>query len=49
MTVARELPETAVEETVALREWVRPAVHQLAAGSAEDSSGPAFDAATNPS
>jgi len=48
MTVARENLEMAIEEA-ARREWIRPAVQQLAAGSAEDSSGPAFDAITNPS
>jgi hypothetical protein len=31
------------------REWVKPDVRRIAAGSAEDSSGPATDAITNPS
>jgi len=48
MTIARENLEMAIEEAVRL-EWIRPAVQQLAAGSAEDSSGPATDAITNPS
>lgn len=47
MTVREEL-NVATEEA-SLREWIRPAVQQLAAGSAEDSSGPATDAITNPS
>ncbi len=42
MTVARENLELAFEAV--RREWIRPAVQQLAAGSAEDSSGPAVDA-----
>ena len=48
MTVARDNLEMGLEEAVR-REWIRPAVQQLAAGSAEDSSGPAIDAITNPS
>ena len=48
MTVARENQELATEAS-ARREWTRPAVQQLAAGSAEDSSGPDFDGITNPS
>jgi hypothetical protein len=49
MTVSREYLEVATEVTAGQREWIRPAVQQLAAGSAEDSSGPATDAITNPS
>jgi hypothetical protein len=49
MTVSREILEAATAEGAARREWIRPAVQQLAAGSAEDSSGPATDAITNPS
>jgi hypothetical protein len=49
MTVSRENLEVADEVVAGQREWIRPAVQQLAAGSAEDSSGPAFDAITNPS
>lgn len=49
MTVSRETFEVATHATAGQREWVRPAVQLLAAGSAEDSSGPAFDAITNPS
>jgi hypothetical protein len=48
MTVMRELHEV-TEGSPSLREWVRPSVQQLSAGSAEDSSGPATDAITNPS
>ena len=48
MTVARENHEMATEAG-SRREWIRPSVQQLAAGSAEDSSGPATDAITNPS
>jgi hypothetical protein len=47
MTVARELDE--VTEGTSLREWIRPSVQQLSAGSAEDSSGPALDGIGNPS
>jgi hypothetical protein len=46
MTVAREHQDPTTEDR---REWIRPAVQQLAAGSAEDQSGPATDAITNPS
>jgi len=48
MTVAREYQDLTIEAG-ARREWIRPSVQQLAAGSAEDSSGPATDAITNPS
>lgn len=48
MTVVREIHEV-TEGTPTLREWIRPSVQQLAAGSAEDSSGPATDAIFNPS
>jgi len=48
MTVAREYQEVTVEAD-ARREWIRPAVQQLAAGSAEDQAGPATDGITNPS
>jgi hypothetical protein len=48
MTVAREYQDLNTEAGARL-EWIRPAVQQLAAGSAEDSSGPATDAITNPS
>lgn len=44
MTVAREN-----QDLTPRREWIRPAVQQLSAGSAEDSSGPATDAIVNPS
>ena len=46
MTVAREHQHLTTE---ARREWVRPEVQQLAAGSAEDQAGPDFDGITNPS
>ena len=49
MTVSRENLEVAIDVAAGQREWIRPAVQQLAAGSAEDSSGPATDAITNPS
>jgi hypothetical protein len=49
MTVSRENLEVATDGTAGQREWIRPAVQQLAAGSAEDSSGPAIDAIINPS
>ena len=49
MTVSREDLQVAIEGTTGQREWIRPAVQQLSAGSAEDSSGPATDAITNPS
>jgi hypothetical protein len=48
MTVARENQDVTTEAG-ARREWIRPALQQLSAGSAEDSSGPAIDAITNPS
>lgn len=48
MTVAREYQDMTTEAGDR-REWIRPAVQQLAAGSAEDSSGPAVDQITNPS
>ncbi|HET9640447.1 MAG TPA: hypothetical protein VFP12_14705 [Allosphingosinicella sp.] len=48
MTVAREYQDLTTEAG-SRREWIRPAVQQLAAGSAEDSSGPATDAIFNPS
>ncbi|HYG47955.1 MAG TPA: hypothetical protein VD846_08430 [Allosphingosinicella sp.] len=49
MTVSRENVEVAVEATAGQREWIRPAIQLLSAGSAEDSSGPAIDAVINPS
>jgi hypothetical protein len=49
MTASRDKIEMAAEGETGRREWVRPAVQQLAAGSAEDGSGPATDASTNPS
>ena len=49
MTVSRDNLEVADEGTAGQREWIRPVVQQLAAGSAEDSSGPATDAIINPS
>ncbi len=49
MTVSRGNLDVAIEDTAGQREWIRPVVQQLAAGSAEDSSGPATDAITNPS
>lgn len=48
MTVARENQDLTPEANVR-SEWIRPAVQQLSAGSAEDSSGPAVDAIVNPS
>jgi hypothetical protein len=48
MTVAREYQDMTTEAD-ARREWIRPAVQQLAAGSAEDSSGPDIDGIINPS
>ena len=38
----QEQPETR-------NEWIKPEVRRISAGSAEDSSGPATDAITNPS
>lgn len=49
MTIAREDHDMADHKAAASREWVRPTLQQLAAGSAEDSSGPDFDAIINPS
>ncbi|HEX6377301.1 MAG TPA: hypothetical protein VFZ91_16455 [Allosphingosinicella sp.] len=49
MTVVREDLTMTTSEAADRREWIRPAVQQLAAGRAEDSSGPATDAITNPS
>jgi hypothetical protein len=46
---AREQNHPGALEAAARREWLRPTVQQLAAGSAEDSSGPAIDGITNPS
>ncbi|HYW17321.1 MAG TPA: hypothetical protein VE891_14370 [Allosphingosinicella sp.] len=48
MTVARENQDMTIEAST-LREWIRPSVQQLAAGSAEDQAGPDFDGITNPS
>ncbi|HYE27114.1 MAG TPA: hypothetical protein VEA61_02615 [Allosphingosinicella sp.] len=48
MTVSREEIEVTAAETDR-RQWIRPTVQQLAAGSAEDSSGPDTDTITNPS
>jgi hypothetical protein len=48
MTVAREIQDPTIEAGVR-REWIRPVVQQITAGSAEDSSGPDVDAITNPS
>jgi hypothetical protein len=49
MTVARENLHLVTEGNAGQREWIRPAVQLLSAGSAEDSSGPALDAIINPS
>jgi hypothetical protein len=49
MSFAREPDKLARDEMAGLREWVRPIVHGLAAGSAEDDSGPNQDAIFNPS
>ena len=38
-----------IVEREAKAEWVKPDVRRITAGSAEDSSGPATDAITNPS
>lgn len=49
MSLASENRKVTPDEVAANREWVRPAVRHLAAGSAEDESGPATDAIINPS
>jgi hypothetical protein len=49
MTHARENAEAGSNEAAASRKWTRPAVQRLAAGSAEDGSGPALDGILNPS
>jgi hypothetical protein len=49
MTHSREDYKVAGSEVAASREWVRPTVQHLAAGRAEDESGPATDAIINPS
>jgi hypothetical protein len=49
MTVSREDLQLVTEGNAGQREWIRPAVQLLSAGSAEDSSGPAQDAIINPS
>ena len=49
MTVSREDFQVVTDASAGQREWIRPAVQLLAAGSAEDSSGPATDAIINPS
>jgi hypothetical protein len=48
MTVAREYQDLTTQSD-ARREWIRPSVQQLAAGSAEDQAGPDFDGIGNPS
>jgi hypothetical protein len=46
MTVGPDIEQVEVEEKA---EWDKPEVRRITAGSAEDSSGPATDAITNPS
>jgi hypothetical protein len=49
MTQAHENNIVASNEVAASREWLRPTVQRLEAGSAEDDSGPSTDAIINPS
>jgi hypothetical protein len=49
MSSAHESDKLARDDMVGLREWVRPVVHALAAGSAEDEAGPSTDGILNPS
>lgn len=49
MSSAGEADKLATDEAVALREWVRPVVHALAAGDAEDGAAPTLDGILNPS
>ena len=49
MSAAREADKLATDDEAGLREWVRPIVHGLAAGNAEDESGPSLDGILNPS
>jgi hypothetical protein len=49
MTEVRNSSELATQGADARRSWIRPAVQLLAAGSAENSAGPATDATTTPS
>ena len=49
MTVAAVSSELTTEVESARREWVRPSIQLLAAGSAENQIGPATDTTSNPS
>lgn len=49
MTAPRNLSELATADASARRDWIRPSVQLLSAGSAENQTGPATDATTTPS
>jgi hypothetical protein len=49
MTEARKSSELAGEGIGGRRDWVRPSVQQLSAGSAENQIGPSRDGISNPS